>query len=179
LYQIKTRYPNNTGDTTGYTRIASSFINSFHVVNTDSYWISKLEASDSPIIFSTVSKRDEKKKDDDSRYCMHIGPSGRQGFYRGPLYRDDGAMFLAYDYLVHPDTLHYQDVLLLNKDWYSHTPTPEGQIYFVPNKNIPKEKYELKFGYILLEDSVNECYQFYHESLKIIPKIDEPANQEL
>jgi hypothetical protein len=179
LYQIKTRFPNNTGDTTGYTRIASSFINSFHVVNTDSYWISKLEASDSPIIFSTVSKRDEKKKDDNSQYCMHIGPSGRQGFYRGPFYRDDGAMFLAYDYLVHPDSLHYQDVMLLNKDWYSHTPTPDGQIYFVPAKNLPEQKFDIKFGYILLQDSVKDCYEFHHEKLEITPKIHVSSNTEL
>lgn len=69
LYQVKTRYPNNTGDTTGYSEIASSFINSFRVVDTDKYWIDKLEASESPIILSSVSKRDKTKQDTNSRYC--------------------------------------------------------------------------------------------------------------
>lgn len=178
LYQLKTRYPNNTGDTTGYAQIASSFINSFRIVDTDSYWIAKLEASDSPIIFSTISKRDEKKEKNDNQYCMHIGSTGQQGFYRGPFYRDDGAMFLAYDYLIHSDSLHYEDVMLINKEWHSHTPTSGGQIYFVPAKNIPREKFIIKFGYILLKDSVKDCYKFYHESLEINPK-NESVSAEL
>lgn len=178
LYKAQARFPNNTGDTTGYAQIARSFINSFRIVDTDGYWVTKLEASDSPIIFSTVSKRNE-KKEEDTQYCMHIGSPGQRGFYRGPFYRDDGAMFLAYDYLVHPDSLHYQDVMLLNKDWYSHTPTADGQIYFVPAKNIPKQNFDIKFGYILLQDSVKDCYEFYHEKIEITLKIDGPAKREL
>lgn len=179
LYKLYSWYPNDTGDSTGYSKNALSFVHSFQIKNTDEYWIERLEASDSPIIFSTVSKRDEKKERAGSQYCMHIGPSGRQGFYRGPFYRDDGAMFLAYDYLVHPDSLHYQDVMLLNKDWYSHTPTPDGQIYFVPAKNIPEQKFDIKFGYILLQDSVKDCYEFYHEKIEIAPKIHVSSNTEL
>jgi hypothetical protein len=181
LYLLKTRYQNNTGDTTGYSQIASSFINSFRIVDTDSYWISRLDASDSPIIFSTASEWDQKKKkENDGRYCMHIGSPGQQGFYRGPFYRDDGAMYLACDYLIHTDSMHYKDVLLLNKDWYSYTPTSKGQIYFVPADNIPAEKFNMKFGYMLLQDSVKECYEFYHQRLEISPRrIDQTVNAKL
>lgn len=178
LYKLYSWYPNDTGDSTGYAKNALSFVKSFQIENMDEYWIERLEASDSPIIFSTVSKKDEKKERAGSQYCMHIGSSKPVGFYRGPFFRDDGAMFLAVDHLVHPDSLHYQDVLLMNRDWYSHTPTPEGHVYFVPAKNIPNEKYDIKFGYILLKDSVNECYEFYHERLEVTPKIDEQANRE-
>lgn len=179
LYKAQARFPNNMGDTTGYAQIARSFINSFRIVDTDDYWIAKLESSDSPILLSTVSNRDENEKEQDTEYCMHVGPPSQPGFYRGPFYRDDGAMFLACDYIVHPDSLHYQDVMLLNKDWYSHTPTPHGQIYFVPAKNIPKQKFDIKFGYILLEDSVKDCYEFYHEKIEITRKIHVSSNTEL
>lgn len=178
LYQVKTRYPNNTGDTTGYSEIASSFINSFRVVDTDKYWIDKLETSESPIILSSVSKRDKTKKDTNSRYCMHIGNPAKQGFYRGPFFRDDGAMLLAYDYLIHGDSLHYKDIMLVNKDWYSHAPSPQGQIYFVPADRIPTDKYDIQFGYILNQDSIKECYEFYHETLEVKPK-NEPVKTEL
>lgn len=169
LYQIKTRYPNNTGDTTGYARIASSFINSFHVTDTDSYWITKLEASASPITFYNVKQYDGVKRER-KRYCITIGPDQQRGFFRGPFYRDDGAMFLAYDYLVHADTLHLQDILLLKNEWYSNTPTNQGQVYFLPADKIPTEKYNIKFGYILLQDSVKECYEFYHQDLEVTPQ---------
>jgi hypothetical protein len=178
LYQLKTRYQNNTGDTTGYAQIASSFINSFRTIDTDNYWIEKSEHSTSPINFFTTTQRDE-KKDEGDQYCVRVGPSKQLGFYRGPFYRDDGAMFLAYDYLVHPDTLHFKDVLFLNKDWYSHTPTSKGQIYFVPAKNLPGENFNIKFGYILLQDSVNECYELHHQSLEVNLKINESVNTEL
>ena len=171
LYQIKTRYPNNTGDTTGYASIASSFINSFRIVDTDDYWISKLEASDSPIISSSISKRDKNNPKSESQYCIDIGPPGQQGFYRGPFFREDGAMLLACDYLIHPDSLHYEDVMMINRQWYSHTPTSEGQVYFVPYKKIPEGQFNIKFGYILLQDSLEDCYRFYHQSLEVSPNI--------
>jgi hypothetical protein len=177
LYQLKTRYPNNIGDTTEYARIAFSFINSFRVVDTDSYWIEKLKSSNSPINFFKASQGDE-KKDEGEEYCVAIGPSKQFGFYRGPFYRDDGAIVLAYDYLVHPDSLHFKDVLFLNEDWYAHTPTSKGQIYFLPAKNIPKKTFTIKFGYILLQDSVKDCYEFYHEGLQITPQINGRSNIE-
>jgi hypothetical protein len=148
-----------------------SFLNSFQIVDTDKYWAAKLEASDSPIIFSKVSNTDINKENTDIRYCMQIGSSGAIGFYRGPFFRDDGALFVAFDNLVHPDSLHYRDVMLLNKDSYSYTPNSEGQIYFVPAKKLPEGKYTIKFGYTLQQDSVKECYEFYHEALEVSPHL--------
>lgn len=50
---------------------------------------------------------------------------------------------MAYDYLIHGDSLHYKDIMLVNKDWYSHAPSPQGQIYFVPADRIPAEEYDI------------------------------------
>jgi hypothetical protein len=171
LYNISATYPNNVGDTTGYYQIAMSYINSFSIVNTDSLWIAELENSSSPITYSNVNKK-EKSSRENTQYCLGIGKSEQRGFYRGPFFRDDGAMFLSYDHLVHADSLHYKDILLVNKDLYSFSPTPDGQIYFVPKSNIPNGKYRIDFGYILKKDSTKECYEFYHESLEVVsPKI--------
>ncbi len=176
VYCASAKYLNNYGDTTGYFQIARSFINSFDIANTDDYWIKSLEKSTNEINVYTVKKHDGKQHDG-TNYCIGFGPSQQGGFYRGPFYRDDGAMFLAYDYLAHPDTLHFKDILLLNKDWYSYTPTAEGQIYFVPADKVPTERYNIQFGYILLQDSVKECYEFYHQSLEVTPK-NESVNTE-
>ncbi len=169
LYQLKTRYPNDTGDTTGYIRIADSFINSFQVVDTENYWFAKAEALKSPVIISTVSKIDKQEKNQTTRNCIEIIRPGAHGFYKGPFFRDDGAMFIAYDYVAHPDSLHNEDMLIIGKDLYKQPPMSEGQIFFVPADKLPTERYNLKFGYTLLQDSTNSCYKLYHQNLEIVP----------
>jgi len=170
LYKLYSWYPNMKGDTAGYIENALSFINSFQIVNTDKYWVDKFEASDSPIIASKLVKMERKEENEKSQYCMYSGTSKPLGFYRGPFYREDGGMLLAYDYLIHADSLRYQDVMSLNQDWYSYKPTSEAQIYFVPAIRIPKEILDIKVGYILLQDTTKECYEFYHD------RVDTPPN---
>lgn len=170
LYNVLVTYPNNTGDTTGYARIANSFINSFSVVNTDSLWIAEFEKSTSPITYSSASKM-EGTRTKDSRYCLSIENDEKPGFYRGPILRHDGALLLPFDYLIDPDSLHYSDVLLIDDRIYSFDPTKGGQVYFIPADKVPKSSYRIDFGYTLKKDSLKECYQFYHHTLQITPQI--------
>lgn len=170
LYNIMVTYPNNTGDTTGYSRIANSFINSFSVVNTDSLWIADFEKSPSPITYSRASKM-EGTRTKDSPYCLSIEKDEKPGLYRRPILRDDGALLLPFDYLIDPDSLHYSDVLLIDNEIYSFGPTKGGQVYFIPADKVPKSSYQIDFGYTLKKDSLKECYQFYHHTLQITPQI--------
>lgn len=173
IFSIMAKYSTTTGDTTGYVAIARSFINSFQIVDTDSYWLDKLETSNNTIHYSEPLRDD--KKNTANNYCMTIGRPQESLFYRGPVYRDDGAMFIASDYLIHPDTVHYENVLLLNRNIYWNVPTGEEQIYFVPASNIPKEKYTIEFGYTLLQDSSQGCSKLYHETIEENPRVNTPA----
>lgn len=175
LYQLKTCHPNHTKDTTGYTQIANSFFNSFKVVNTENYWFGRGEALKSPIIVSTVSKINERGKNESRQECIQINRPGVHGFYKGPFFREDGSMFIAYDNVTHPDSLHHEDVLMIGKDLYRQSPIEGGQIFFVPRDRIPVGKFNLKFGYTLLEDSTRRCYRFYFKSIEVSPE-DELAN---
>jgi hypothetical protein len=170
LYQCKAVFFNATGDTTGYSTIASSFISSFRVVETDDHWISKPESSDSKIIVTQVVKKADKRKMEEDEYCISIGPSTAAGFYRGPIYRDDGAILIAYEYLLHPDSLHYRDGVMLNEKWYWTKPGPTRQIFFVPTQHIPKGKFTIDFGYLLSQDSAKECYHYYYDRLEVESK---------
>jgi hypothetical protein len=176
LYLVRARFPNDTGDTTGYSANASSFLNSFRVVNTDDYWIDKLEKNGVP---STLGKLSDKTAETDkqAQFCLKIGSSERVSFHRGPFYREDGAMLLACDYVNHSDTLHFKEMLLLNDDAFSQKPVGEGQLYFIPAGSIPHENYKIRFGYTLLQDSLKECYQFYHESLDMVPSVNRLSNE--
>ena len=52
---------------------------------------------------------------------------------------------------------------------YTYSPNPEGQLYFVPKEKLPKDNYRINYGYVLKEDSVKQCYDYYYESLEIFP----------
>jgi hypothetical protein len=166
LYYVSAKYPNNTADSTGYHQVAKSYLNSFSVVNTDSLWLTEFEKSDSPITYSSASKM-EGTRDKDSRYCLTIEKGEKPGFYRGPIFRDDGALLLPFDYLLDGDSLHYSDILLIDDGIYSFDPTNDGQVFFIPSTKVPKSAYRIDFGYTLKKDSVKECYQFYHHSLQL------------
>lgn len=171
VYCVGAKYSNGTGDTTGYFQIATSYLNSFSVINTDSIWISEFERSMAPITYSSASKMDGSPSKG-ARYCMSIEKEAqRPGFYRGPIFRDDGAILVPFDNLIDPDSLHYSDVLLIDNGLYSFDPTSEGQIYFIPADKVPKSPYRIDFGYTLKKDSLKKCYQFYHHTLQMTPQI--------
>ncbi len=168
LYKVLAKFPNNTGDTTGYSKNAMSFINSFSIVDQDQYWINKLKKENNPIEVSSIVKFDV-KKESSSEVCITIGPPTQNHFYRGPFLRDDGSMLIAFDYVSHPDSMHNEDLLLLDKNLYSYTPFNEGQIFFLPKENLPDKKYRIDFGYTLKKDSSKRCYIFHHTSLEVTP----------
>lgn len=50
---------------------------------------------------------------------------------------------LAYDPLEHPDSLRYEDNLVIERDLYTYSPYPNGQLYFVPKEKLPKDNYRI------------------------------------
>lgn len=170
LYQLSAGYPNNdTNDTIGYTRNALSFLNSFQIGDTDRYWIEKRNSEPAPT-FSTVSIIDKKEKDRKIDLCINVGNDQTLGFYRGPFFRGDGALIVAFDHLLHPDSLRSQDMMIIDDELYSFKPTPDGQTYFIPANKVPNKTFEIKVGYIPLHrDSSTACYKFYHQKLTVRP----------
>lgn len=168
LYQVGASFPHDTGDTTGYFHIAKSFLHSFRIEDTDRYWFDKLEQSTSPIIHTFV-RSTKITKGGHLTNCMRMKDSVQRGFYRGPFFRDDGALFLAFDNIDHPDSLLSESVLIIGKDSYSYKPELSGQLFFVPTDNLPRERYWINFGYLLKQDSLDECKEFYFQSLEVNP----------
>jgi hypothetical protein len=171
MYRIIAKYPNDFGDTTGYSDIARSFINSFSIENTDDYWFKKLESSNAEITYAGLRKKGSPQ---DFKYC--ITEKGKtRGFFRGPFFREDGALFLAQDLVEHDDSLLYKNILQIGNDTFTYEPDKEGHLYFVPADKIPDGDYILNFGYLLMKDSVSECYPFYHQSLEVAPPVNPNA----
>src|SRR5690606_22718571 len=107
----------------------------------------------SPIVHRNSTKLENSNQD--RNLCISFGKAtGLKGFSRGPFFRDDGGLLLAYDPMEHPDTLRDEDILVIERDLYTYSPDPNGQLYFVPKEKLPKEdNYRINFGYILKKDS--------------------------
>jgi hypothetical protein len=172
LYKVAAVCPKNQRDTVGYFQVANSFINSFEIVNTDEYWIDKFELSKSVIIHSDVDKN-LKRSEADFSYCIRYEEPQLNGFYRGPIIRDDGALLFAHDLVRVHDSLIWKDVLLIDDDLYSYTDFSSGHIYLLPEESIPKGDFNIQFGYLLARDSTKDCYDFHRQILKVSRSVDE------
>jgi hypothetical protein len=174
VYQASAVFPNNGIDTTGYYENAQSFINSISLLNTDSYWINQHDQSERTIVheeivpFSTSGEF--------SSYCMTIKAPRQIGFSRGPFLNEHGDLFLAYDFLEHPDSLHLEDLLRLDRDVYTFSPNENGQLFFLPKKAIPNKDFNIDVGYTLLSDSVHRCYEFVFQRHGAMVGTDYPLN---
>jgi hypothetical protein len=170
LYRTYANYRNDVGDSTGYVRNAKSFINSFSVMNTDEYWINKSSASANKVTVSDFSPG-ARPKSKNSASCFTAGQSRQLGFYRRPFLTKDGEMLLPYENLAYNDSLHYENMLLVNKNVLIQTFNGET-IYSIPGGLLGNGPYQIRFGYTLKEDSVNNCRRFYYERVEITPGSD-------
>jgi hypothetical protein len=168
LYKITATFPENS-DRPAYRDIATSFVNSFEIVNTDEFWIDRFEKSESEIIISTSTPLKEDYKDDKNvaSKCATYGDLKQYGFYAKPIFRNDGALLIPFRVVEHADSLIQEVMLLHNNEWYSYEQEPEDQIFFLPEENLDTDIISVNFGYLLKEDSVNKCYTFYYQNLEI------------
>jgi hypothetical protein len=164
LINLKARYPNTNIDTTGYHAIVRSFTNSFEVINSDEYWITRAN-SRPPKKPMAMEKYQGFKREDIT--CIHRGVDHAPIFSR-IIYREDG-IYIAFNQLTHPDSLLYEDVVWAGKEMYSYEPASDGQVHFAPRSSIPKGGYSIDYGYVLLQDSVKECYEFYRNTVDLVP----------
>lgn len=163
-YRVATGYSLDA-DTLGFYQIANSFINSFSITNTDSYWIKKIDSLEvSRVITSPNGKN---KKGINLPSCLMFGKKEVYGFYRGPIHLDDGGLMIAFDITRHADSLRNHTIAILPDLPLAMAFKQTETIYYIPKNLIPKGSFELPFGYSLKADSVKECYTFYGQSVKI------------
>lgn len=161
-------YPAQSDALGGYSQMANSFLTSFKIRNTDAYWMAKYENSDPEVSYNTTTKSVHPKRRDFTQCFFHT-QDVKNGFYRGPFYRSDGALFLVYNIVAHPDSLLHQNVLLLDKGVFISEPDHEDNIYFIPADRIPKHPFKFDFGYLLKKDSAARCYEYFYESIHVNP----------
>jgi hypothetical protein len=168
LFKLTASYPNDGTDSWGYTEIANSFLNSFKIENTDSHWITQWKNSTAPVTHNKVARGG--KKMPSGTFCYIFAETKPYGFFRGPIYTEEGGLLLAYDAVEHADSLISTNTLLINRDAYYSKSKSEDHLYFVPQKRLPNNIYGMSFGYLLKQDSAKACYSFYSQWLEINPE---------
>jgi hypothetical protein len=155
LFNVSAEFPINITDSTGYERMARSFLNSFQIIDTDS-------SLRQPRVLSKSSNGPKSKE------CFILSEVKKWGFTRGPLFNEDGSILIVFDPIRHEkdEIDHYLISRAKNKRsiYYGMSSDP---IFFMPKYKIPNEPFWIDLGYFLKKDSINECAQFYRESILV------------
>jgi hypothetical protein len=171
VYQIYGSYPLESKDTVGYELIANSFFNAFRIENTDDYFLSKVHGQYQ--INTSSLKPNAKIEIVAGDECMTYLTSKPYGFFRGPIYNEEGNMLFAYDAIQHEDSLLLRNIIVLDNKLFSSNPSYGDQILFVPRHQIPEDPYWASFGYFLKEDTSEVCFKYYNQMIFIDPSPSE------
>lgn len=173
VYRITANYPEYNGESSGYKSIARTFINSFQIIKTNNYWEHKFLSSDSEISStSAIPLNKSKSVRENLTKCAIYGQLKQNGFYGRPIFREDGALLIPYNPIEHADSLINEVMLIHQKEWYSYEQKSEDIILFISQEDIIDDVISINFGYLLKQDSVNECFTFYRQYIEINRQID-------
>lgn len=165
IYRLRALFVNN-GDTSSYAKIASSFLNSFQIEDTDQFWIDYNNANEYSVVSHELEKYSKSTSSDESM-CFKILNSSPTMFYRGPIYQESDTILIACDFVVDHDSTHFINGLLRPGEFRSSKPTGKMQVYSIPKSIKPLGSSELRFGYLLLKDSSDECYSFRNQLIQV------------
>lgn len=165
LYQLQIEYPILDRDSTGYEQIADSFFNSFSIVNTDNHFLQKVSDNYQVNIQSLGPEIDLEEMT--SGDCMTYMPSLPNGYYRGPIYNDNGDMLFAHDVIEHEDSLLLKNVMVIGNSMFDSETRNGDQILFIPKHTIPEGNQWVSIGYFLLGDTSKVCYSYYNQMIYI------------
>ncbi|MGC3945784.1 MAG: hypothetical protein QM762_14885 [Chryseolinea sp.] len=165
LYHLQARYSLDMGDTTGYAKIVSSFINSFRIANTDEYWKTHFEDNipSEAEVFNTTTQ--SQATDDNETIILKSQPV--QGFFHTPIVTRKGSLIIPYDFVTHIDSLHSYDAAYLNDRLVVFNVQPHGQVFWIPAGKVPETDFYIGLGYELKEDSTREAKRLYLQHIKI------------
>lgn len=167
FYKVIASFPDSDSDR-GYEKIADSFLQSFQVVDVSDHWIQKFNQSNRRItLTSTAPKQENSKSRPVNSMCLVKTHHNKNGFYGKPIFDQEGALYVPYRIMKHPDSLISDVAALYDNGWYSYELQPQEQIIYIPSDQIATGWSALDFGYLLKEDTAEECFQYYYETINL------------
>lgn len=167
LYNVSASFRENEDVTQGYRQMANSFISSFHIKDTDDYWFAKHDGSSSMPVQSTMRrlKRDEENLREMN--CFTYGTGQQNGFFRGPMFYPDSSMLIVHDIVTDAHSPLHKRTLIIDDRIHTYTPDSTDRLYFVPASTLPRKNFIVQFGYLLAQDSTENCYTFHHQEIYV------------
>ena len=83
------------------------------------------------------------------------------------MFDSSGRLLIAYDIIEDADSLLEDTTLIFNQHLLDYKTESEDHIYYIPNEGLPKESFDIKFGYTLKQDSIHECYRMKYQRVRI------------
>ena len=154
--------PKDLSDSAAFNAMVYSFLNSFSVEDTDSYWISEFTERDEA---NTLMENAHAKKG--SKTCVVQRGKSNTGMHRGPIFLFDGSMIFAHDIMSsEPAKAHESHQLVIGDDMFRFPADSTIQIYHVPAEKIPQGSFDVQIGYVMSENT-NGCGSFFSTTLTI------------
>jgi len=166
LFRLNAKINRPTEDTIGYYQIAESFLNSFKITNTDSYWTSKLDNDTTRITITpmvTLKAPDEYS----SEVCYTIPRGKVRGFYRGPI-RYDGLWLIAYDIADQPDSLIGEHAIYANNKLITFNDPTADVLYVTQEDDQLKSPFTVAIGYTIKNDTTSSgCSILHNQKIRV------------
>jgi hypothetical protein len=165
LFRASTEMPYVNKDTIGYYKIAQSFLNSFSVNDTDSYWKAKLSNDTTRVVITPMVtvKAPEKYL---SKTCYTIPPGAVHGFYRGPIQYND-QWLIAYDIADQPDSLINEHAIYVNNKLITFNDSSADVLYVTPAGDEPKRPFTVAVGYVIRNDTTPGCRIMHNQKIRV------------
>lgn len=161
-YRGVARFKGYLQDSLQFASIAQNYISSFNVINTSDYWSNRAKMNVKTMTGQAVPTVEEYD-------CLDMEPDQAIGFYAKPIFTESDSLLIPFKAMAHPDSLVKGFLFLVDdKTFYSHTQSSE-HIFKLSLADLPKTIFQARIGYLVKEDSLNECYQFHNQSMVVFP----------
>ena len=109
-----------------------------------------------------------KAGDKGEAYAVCISSDADNIFFKAPFFDEQGNLYIAYDIVADAeDSVLYNIALINREDIFDWKVSPKEQLLILPDSLLPKNSFELEFGYVLKKDSLNKSFHLYKQTGKV------------
>jgi len=149
----------------GYHQIAMSFLNSFKVKKTRSYWLDRNKSQERTYQITSLIKNTGTVRGTE---CFTLAQEpDKPGFYGEPVEFKSGGIIIPHDISLHADSLVKENLVFTGNDVLRHPIDSTDQLLYIPQESIQERPTDIKIGYYLKEDTVNECRKYYYHQIRL------------
>lgn len=155
-------------DSTNYSLIAKSFLNSFKLIDTKAHWLQMAsELKDEETSFSEAQNYRKESFNPENEQCLVFSKESIKMFGLDFVVNDLGDLIIPFSNVNIHDSLVYEYIVYLNGSIVSFSPENDNRPMVIPHGQLPKNEFSLYLGYTLKSDTSQQCFQFYNQKITL------------